>query len=179
MEDYLRIGVVTGTHGLKGEVKVFPTTDEVDRFKKIKKVYCVIQKGVRTQKEEFVFEIESARQNQKFILLKFKGYDHINDVEFLKQQDLLITREQSSPLREHENFIVDLIGLMVINHDNQQILGELIDVLQTGANDVYVVKMEDGKELMLPAIRECILDVNIQTNKMYVHLLEGLMELLS
>lgn len=169
MEEKLRVGVIASTHGIKGEVKVFPTTDDLDRFKKIKKVF------MNTGKEEFELEIEGVKFFKKFAILKFKGIDNINDIEKYKGGELYVTRENAQRLRKNEYFIADLIGIKVWEEDGRY-LGVLKDVIETGANDVYEITMEDGRELLIPAIKQCILEVDIETAKMVVHLLEGLLE---
>lgn len=170
MEDYLRVGVISSTHGIKGEVKVFPTTDDVQRFQKLKKVF------LDTGKAYMELEISGVKFFKNQVILKFKGYDSINEIEKYKGMDLLVSREDAIPLEENENFIVDLID-MTVETDEGEILGTLIDVLQTGANDVYVVKTKEQKEILLPAIRDCILDVNVEEKRMRVHVLEGLLDL--
>lgn len=167
MEDYLQVGVISSTHGLNGEVKVFPTTDDVNRFKQLKEVI------LDTGKEEMILEIERVKFFKQFAILKFKGLDHINDIEKYKGKSLLVTRENAVKLKENEYFIADMLGMGVFTVDGKQ-LGILSDVLETGANDVYVVETEDKKELLLPAIKECILMVDIQNRRMDVHLMEGL-----
>ena len=170
MENLLRVGVISSTHGVRGEVKVFPTTDEKERFKKLKTVL------LDTGKEQISLEIEGVKFFKNMVILKFKGYDNINDVERYRGRDLLITREQAVPLKENENFVADLIGLTV-KTDEGDILGNVKDVLFTGANDVYVVERENGKDILLPAIRQCILDVDLEEQVMTVHLLDGLLDL--
>ena len=156
MENMLRVGVITSTHGIKGEVKVFPTTDDAIRFKELKEVI------LDTGKEYIPMEIEHVKFFKNMVILKFRGYDNINEIEKYKSRDLLITRDQAVDLEPDEYFITDLIGLTVVSDQGAE-LGTLKDVLETGANDVYVVAMKDGKELLLPAIE--------------VHVLEGLMDL--
>lgn len=168
MEEYLQVGVISNTHGIRGEVKVFPTTDDPARFKKLKNVF------LDTGKEYLELEIEQVKFFKQFVILKFKGYDTINDVERYKQKSLMVDREHAVKLKKNEYFIADLLGLSVYT-ENEDPLGTLTDVLQTGANDVYVVKMEEQKEVLIPAIRECILEVDMQTRRMKVHLLEGLL----
>ena len=170
MENLLRVGVISSTHGVRGEVKVFPTTDEKERFKKLKTVL------LDTGKEQISLEIEGVKFFKNMVILKFIGYDNINDVERYRGKDLLITREQAVPLKENENFVADLIGLTV-KTDEGDILGNVKDVLFTGANDVYVVERENGKDILLPAIRQCILDVDLEEQVMTVHLLDGLLDL--
>lgn len=170
MEDMLRVGVITSPHGVKGEVKVFPTTDDAKRFKDLKEVL------LDTGKEQIPLEIEHVKFFKNMVILKFKGYDNINDMEKYRSKDLLITREQAVPLEPDEYFISDLEGLTVITDQGEE-LGVLKEVLETGANDVYVVSMKNGKELMLPAIGDCILNVDLDQKRMEVHVLEGLMDL--
>lgn len=169
MDNLLRVGVITSTHGLAGEVKVFPTTDDASRFKSLKKV--IVDLG----REQAELHIVSVKFFKNMVLLKFKEYDDINQAERLVKKDLLITREQAVPLAENENFICDMIGLKTVTDDGMEI-GTLKDVLQTGANDVYIIETPEGKEVLIPAIRQCILDVNTGEKKMTVHLLEGLLD---
>lgn len=170
MENLLRVGVITSTHGVRGEVKVFPTTDDMNRFKKLKTV--ILDLG----KEQKTLTVEHVKFFKNMVILKFKGLNNINDVEMWRQKDLLITRDQAVKLQPNENFIVDLIGLQVITDEGVK-LGVMIDVLQTGANDVYIVKMESGKEVLLPAIKDCILNVDLEKGEMLVHVLDGLLDL--
>ena len=169
MEQFLRVGVISSTHGVRGEVKVFPTTDDPERFKELKKVL------LDTGKEYMELEIGGVKFFKNQVILKFKGYDNINDIEKYKGMDLLVSREDAVPLEENENYIADLIDMTVVTEDGKM-LGILTDVLQTGANDVYVVDMPGKKEILLPAIRDCILDVNVEEKKMRVHILEGLLD---
>lgn len=169
MEDLLRVGVIANTHGIRGEVKVFPTTDEKERFKDLKKVI------LDTGKEQKVLEIQSVRFFKNLVILKFKGIDNINDIEMYKGKDLLVTREDAVPLEEGEYFIADLLDLDVYSDEDEKI-GVLYDVMQTGANDVYVIKTEEGKEILLPAIDECILDIDLEESRMTVHIMEGLLD---
>ena len=155
MEDMLRVGVIASTHGVKGEVKVFPTTDDAARFKQLKEVL------LDTGKERLPLTIEHVKFFKNMVILKFKGYDSINDIEKYRSKDLLIFRENAVELGPDEYFITDLIGLEVMT-DQGETLGVMKDVLETGANDVYVVELESGKELLVPAIGECILDVNLE-----------------
>ena len=167
MEDMLQVGVITQTHGIRGEVKVFPTTDDAARFKKLKKV--TLDNG----KERRELEIASVKFFKNLVILKFKGIDNINDVEKYKKAPLYVTREDAVPLGENEYFIADLIGLKVIS-DEGEALGILDDVLQTGANDVYVVKCDNGEEILVPAIKDCVKNVDIEGNEITLHLLPEL-----
>lgn len=168
MEELLKVGVITSTHGVRGEVKVFPTTDDAARFKKLKEVV------LDTGKEKKVLEIQGVKFFKNMVILKFKGIDNINDVEQYKTKDLYVTRENAVKLKKDEYFIADLIGLSVCSEDGS-IKGELKDVMGTGANDVYVIELEDGRELLLPAIKECVLLVDPQAGLMKIHILDGLL----
>ncbi|MBE6015159.1 MAG: 16S rRNA processing protein RimM [Lachnospiraceae bacterium] len=169
MDDILQVGAITQTHGVRGEVKVFPTTDDPKRFKKLKKVL------LDTGKEFIELEIESVKFFKQFVILKFKGIDNINDVEMYKKKNLYVTRENAVRLAKDEYFIADLIGLEVFEDDGSK-MGELKDVLITGANDVYVVDGTKYGEVLIPAIKDCILKVDMEERRMEVHLLPGLVD---
>lgn len=184
MEDMLRVGVITSTHGLKGEVKVFPTTDDVKRFSQLKTVYLEENSENRIRKtapQTLKLEVEHVKYFKQFAIVKFKNINDINDIEKYKGADLLVAREDAVPLEEDEYFITDLIGLKVINEENGQEIGILEDVLQTGANDVYQVKTTPGltknDTLLLPAIGQCIKEVNLTEGTIKVHIMKGLLEL--
>ena len=169
MEDLLQVGAITQTHGIKGEVKVFPTTDDVNRFKKLKEVI------LDTGKEKINLEVEGVKFFKQFVILKFKDIDNINDVEKYKGKNLYVTRANAVKLKKNEYFIADLIDMEVFD-ENDEKLGTLTDVIETGANDVYSVQMTDGREVLIPAIKECILSVDVEDRKMVVHLLDGLLD---
>lgn len=170
MEQRFKVGEIANTHGIRGEVKVYPTTDDVKRFKKLKT--CTLDTG----KGEIELHVESCKFFKQFAILKFKEFNDINEVERYKHCGLYVDREHAVKLQRDEYYIADLIGITVYNEDDT-VLGTLKDVIETGANDVYLVKMEDGRELMIPALKECILDVDIENGRMKVHLLKGLLEL--
>lgn len=169
MENLLQVGVITQTHGIKGEVKIFPTTDDVNRFKKLKHVL------LDTGKEKIELEIEGVKFFKQYVILKFKGFDHINEIEKYKGKSLLVTRENAVKLKKNEYFIADMIGMKVVT-DEEKEFGILKDVMLTGANDVYVVETYDGKEVLLPAIKQCILKVDIEEQIMVVHIMKGLLD---
>lgn len=169
METKLQVGVISSTHGVRGEVKVFPTTDDVKRFKRLKEVI------LDTGKEELILEIEGVKFFKQFVILKFKGFDNINDIEKYKRKSLLVTRANAVRLRKDEYFIADLQGLTVVDAEDK-VLGTLRDVMETGANDVYIIDMEDGREVLIPAIKECILNVDMEAGKMQIHLMDGLLD---
>ena len=169
MEQFLRVGVISSTHGIRGEVKVYPTTDDPERFLDLDEVI------LDTGREHKILEIEGVKFFKNQVILKFKGYDNINDIEKYLKKDLLVDREHAVELGENENFIADLIDMEVVT-DEGKVLGTLTDVIETGANDVYAVKTPEGKEILLPAIRDCILDVNVDEKRMTVNVIEGLLD---
>ena len=170
MEDLLQVGIIASTHGVRGEVKVYPTTDDPRRFRRLKEVV------LDTGKEKMNLEIEGVKFFKQFVILKFKGLDNINDIEKYRQKSLYVTRKNAVRLQRDEYFIADLIGLKVQDEDGKE-LGTVKDVIETGANDVYEVEMADGKSLLLPAIKQCILNVGVENGTMQVHVLEGLLDL--
>lgn len=168
MEDnYLQVGIITSTHGIKGEVKVFPTTNDAKRFTKLKTAYI----DLGTEKMEI--HIEQVKFFKKMVILKFKEFQDINEVERFKSKSILVSRDNAVKLEKDEYFIADLIDIRVKTDENED-LGILTDVLETGANDVYVVTTKENKEILIPAIKDCILEVDIEERTMLVHLLEGL-----
>ena len=169
MNSILQVGAVTSTHGLAGEVKVFPTTDDPKRFKKLKQVL------LDTGKDMLPLGVEHVKFFKNMVILKFKGYDRIEDIMGFKGKNLYVTRENAVRLKKDEYFIADLIGMKVYTED-EAYLGELTEVITTGANDVYTVRMENGKDVLIPAIGQCILNVDVEHETMQVHLLEGLLE---
>lgn len=168
MDKMLQVGVISSTHGIRGEVKVFPTTDDVNRFKKLKEVH------LDTGKEMILLHPESVKFFKQFVILKFKEFNSINDVEAYKGKSLLVDRENAVRLRKGEFFIADLIGLKVVTEDGNS-FGVMTDVMQTGANDVYVVKRDTGEEVLLPAIKECIKEIDIENGQITVHIMDGLL----
>lgn len=170
MEDTLRVGIITSTHGIRGEVKVFPTTDDIKRFDYLKNVI------VDMKREAVELEVTGVKYFKKYAILKFKGYDDINDVQQFIKKDLLVTRENAVKLADGEFFICDLVGLDVITDDGGK-LGKLKDIMQTGANDVYVVEDCNGREVLIPSIPQCILEKNPGGGYIKVHLLNGLLDL--
>lgn len=165
MEQMFTIGKIVNTHGVKGEVRVFPSTDDVKRFGKLKEVK--VENRTMT-----TYEIETVRYHKNFVLLKFKGIDTMNAAELLKNSLLRIDRKDALPLKKDEYYQCDLYGLRVVT-DTGRDLGKLTDILMTGSNDVYVVRNEE-KEILIPAIKQCILKVDLEAGEMLVHLLEGL-----
>ncbi|MCI8379394.1 MAG: ribosome maturation factor RimM [Lachnospiraceae bacterium] len=168
MEDLFRVGVIANTHGIRGEVKVFPTTDDPKRYEWLKEVL------LDTGKEKLPLEISRVRFFKNLVIVKFKGIDNINDIEKYKGSDLFVTRENAVPLEEDEYYIADIIGAAVYTEDGEE-FGILKDVLETGANLVYVIGHE-GKDVLVPAIPDCVKDVDVEGKKIVVHILPGLMD---
>lgn len=168
MTDVFRVGVITNTHGLRGEVKVFPTTDDPDRFNDLKEVI------LDTGKEKKTLEVASVKFFKNLVIVKFKGIDSIDDAEKYKSCDLYVTRENAVPLEEGECYIPDLIGLTVVTDEGED-FGILKDVIETGANLVFAVE-HNGKEVLLPDIPECVLDVDIEKQLITVHIMKGLLD---
>lgn len=169
MEQFFRVGVIANTHGVHGEVKVYPTTEEKKRFDNLKEVI------LDTKKEQKTLHITGVKYFKNMVILKFVEFDNMDQVLPLKGADLLVDRKHAIPLEEGEYYIADIIGSKVIT-DTEDELGILTDVLRTGANDVYVVKTTSGKEVLLPVIDECILDRDIENKIVKVHVMKGLMD---
>ena len=168
MEDFLKIGVVTSPHGVHGEVRVFPTTEDPDRFRILDEV--ILQNGSRRE----THRIRSVKNAKNMVILKLSGIESMNEAETYRGWELMIPRELGLPLEEDEYYIADLIGMDVLTPDGKH-LGVIRDVMQTGANDVYVVDSEEYGEILIPAIKACIIQVNIQDNRMVTELLPGLL----
>lgn len=167
MEDLFRVGCIAKAHGVHGEVKVYPTTDEPERFLQYGEVLLENKKTRQTM------HIEAVKFLKNMVIVKFTECRTMEDAELLRGAELYVTRKQAVPLGENEYYISDLIGIRVVS-DQGTALGVLDDVMQTGANDVYVVKREDGRELLLPAIRDCVKTIDIAGRQMTVHLMPGL-----
>ena len=165
--EFLRIGVVTSPHGVRGEVRVYPTTDEISRFSEVGTL-LLEKEGVRSLRT-----IESVKQLKGMVALKLSGIDSVEEAEKIRNADLLIRRDQSSPLKEGQYFIGDLLDLLAVREDGTEV-GTVEDVLKTGANSVLVIKKKDGKELLLPVIPDSVLSVDSDEGIMTIHVLPGL-----
>jgi len=171
MEQFFRVGVFANTHGIRGEIKVFPTTDDIRRFDDLKEVILETKK-----KERIPLEVEGVKYFKNQPILKFKGIDDINQIEKYKGSDLLVSRENAVPLEEGEFYIADIIGMPVFDEAGAPI-GEVKEVMETGANFVFIVNRPDGRELLLPSIPECILEKDFEHFRMTVHMMDGLEDL--
>lgn len=167
MQRNLEIGQIVNTFGIKGFVKVNPFVDDISRFDDLKKVYV---KSNKTLKE---MEVEEVKYHKNMVLIKFKHIDRVEEAESLRNSYLEVDRENAIELQEGEYFIADLLGLNVITEEGET-LGKLEDIFNTGSNDIYVVRTYDGRQILLPAISEVIKEINLEENKIVVHLLKGL-----
>lgn len=168
MEKYFEIGKITGTHGIRGTMRVFPTTQDPTRFEKLKEV------TVEIRGKQEVFHVQKVAYQKNMILLTLKEINDINVAELYKNGRILIPDAVAIPLEEDEYYTRDLYGLQVVTDEGEE-LGELVKIYETGANDVYAVKKDpQEKELLIPAIKDCIRKVDIEAGVMTVHLLEGL-----
>ncbi len=170
VENMLRIGVITTTHGIRGEVKVFPTTDDTNRFKKCDEVILVTGTG------NLILHVNSVKFFKNLVILGFKEFDNINEVEAFRKCDLMVTREHALPLKEGEYYLCDVIGAEVVAEDGSRI-GEVTDVIETGANNVFAVRLEEGREILFPVIPDCIKKVDTEAGIVTAHIMKGLMEL--
>ena len=168
MEEYLQIGVITTTHGVRGEVKVYPTTDP-ERFLSLDRVF------LDTGKEKKELHVTGVRIFKQHANVKYKRNDNNNEIERYKGCSLYVTREDAIPLEEDEYYIADLQGMQMYTEDGE-LFGTLRDVMETGANDVYIVDSKEHGEVLIPAIHDCILDVDLDEQKMTIHLLPGLID---
>ena len=173
MEQFLRIGVLTRPHGVHGEAKVFPTTDYPERFEEVTEVV------IKTKHGDIRTGIDGVRYYKNLAIVKFTCFQNPEEIQGLAGSDIMISRDQAQPLEEGEYYIADLLGCRVIADEDSdtfagQELGVVKDVLQTGANDVYVVKTPSGSELLLPVIPDCIRKVDIEAGVITVNLLKGL-----
>ncbi len=167
MENYFVVGNIVNTQGIKGEVRLMPAVDDVERFKLLDRIF-VDRKGSITE-----YEIENVRFHKQFVLLKLKGIDDMTSAEKLKGTVAKITEDMALPCEEDEYYIRDLYDMEVVTDEGEK-LGIISDIIFTGANDVYAVKSDDGKEILIPAIKDCILNVDVENKIMTVKLLEGL-----
>lgn len=167
MQKYFEVGQIVNTFGVKGMLKVKPFTDDANRFEELKKVYIC-----KKEKLEEV-EIEEVKYHKDMVLLKVKGIEDMNEAEKVKGLYLKIDRKNAKKLPKDTYFIADLLGLEVYS-DTGELLGKVDDIFRTGANDVYVIKDEKGKQLLLPGIPDVIKEIDLEKEKIIVHLLKGL-----
>ena len=168
MTKYLEIGQIVNTFGIKGMVKIKPFTDDINRFDKLETIYIENRKG---RKE---YEIEEVKYHKNMVLMKLKGIDTPEEADLLRQSYLLVDRSKEEPLEEGVYYIVDLLGLEAYT-DEGQLLGKIDDIFNTGSNDIYVIKDELGKQILLPGLPEVLKQVDLENGKIIFHLIPGLM----
>ncbi len=164
--DFFRIGVITEPHGIKGEVKVYATTDDVAHLKKVKEVW------LQEKEEKKLLHLKAVRPQNDRLIMAFQEFGDRTAVEGLRKRELYIRREDAAAPEEGEYFVSDLVGMEV--YEEGVLIGELVDVMETGANDVYVIRRVDESELLLPAIRQCVEHIDVEANRMDVRVMEGL-----
>lgn len=167
MQKYLEVGQIVNTFGVSGEVKVYPYTDDIKRFSKLKSVYIEKKSGMQE------YKIQNVRYHKNMVIIKFENVENMNDAELLKNCYLKIDRKDAIKLPKDTFFIADLIGLDVYT-DEGKLLGKVEDIYSTGSNDIYVVKDELGKQVLLPAIKDVLKDINLEERKITVHIIKGL-----
>ena len=169
MEKFLKIGAVTTTHGVRGEMKVFPTTDDPQRFLDLDEV--ILTNGKQSETHSIV----GVKFFKNLVILKLEGIESMDEAVRYRSWDVMIPREKGVPLKENEYYVADVIGMTVWTEDGK-LFGTLKDVMETGANDVYVVQTKEHGEVLIPAIKACIMRVNVEEGEMTVHLLPGLID---
>lgn len=165
--EYIEIGQIVNTNGLKGVVKVNPFTDDISKFEDLKYVYIQLKNEFKKVK------IEQVRYNKNQVLLKLEGIDSIEEAEKYRNFYLKTEKESQEDLGEDTYYIVDLIGIDVYS-DKNEYLGKIEDVFPTGSNDVYVVKDNLGKQILIPAIADVVKEVDLKNKKMIINLIPGL-----
>lgn len=169
MSRTFKIGKIVNSQGLRGQVRVYPYTSNNERFEALEVIY--LDENLKES-----LEIESVGYKKNLVILKFKGLDRIEDIEKYRDRDIFINREtQSQDLEEGEFFIADLIGLDVIDEE-KGFIGKLDDVLQNTAQDLCVVKRENGSDIMIPYVDEFLREINIEEGFIKVKLWEGMIE---
>ena len=167
MTKYLEIGQIVNTFGIKGMVKVKPFTDNIERLSNLEKIY------IKNKSGQTEYKIQEVKYHKNMVLVKFEGIENPEQADLLRNSYLIVDRETEEPLEAGRYYIVDMIGLDVFTDDNEY-LGKLEDIYNTGSNDIYVVKNELGKQVLLPAIEDVIKNIDMDNKKVIVHLIPGL-----
>ena len=167
MQEYFELGQIVNTFGIKGEVKVNPFTDDIEQFEKLKSILVVKNKQLVEMK------IENVRYQKHLVILKLKNVEDMNSAEKLKGSYIKIHRKDARKLPKGKYFIADIIGSEVVTDDGQS-LGKVDDIYNTGSNDIYVVKDELGKQILLPGIKDVIKEIDLENEKIIVHIIKGL-----
>lgn len=167
MDKYLELGQIVNTFGIKGQVKVMPFTDDIKKFDKLKEIY------IEKKHELKLFQIEKVNYSKNMVILKLKGIETPEEAERLRNSYLKINRKDAKKLPEGTYYIADLIGLDVYTDENK-LLGKVDYIYNAGSSDIYVIKDEQGKEILLPAIKEVLKQVDLENKKIIVHIIKGL-----
>jgi len=170
IEDFFDIGKIVNVHGLRGEIRVMPVTDDPSRFDLLDSVEVFQNSTSKT------YSIERMRPHKALLVLKLKDIEDRTAAEALVGSVIKVPRSKALPLEDDEYYQKDLLDMSVLNENGEE-LGTLVQIIETGANDVYVVRPKSGKDLLIPAIKECILAVNVPESKMTVRLMKGLRDL--
>ncbi|HHW22157.1 MAG TPA: 16S rRNA processing protein RimM [Clostridiaceae bacterium] len=168
MNEYLAVGKVVNTHGVRGELKVMPMTSDLSRFEYL--FFVTVNHGGDYRE----YRVQNCRIHKNFVLVKLKGIENMNEAEKLKGLELLVHRKHAKPLEEDEFYICDIIGMEVYEGDT--FLGILTDVLETGSNDVYIITDKDKNEILLPALKSVVEKVDLEGRRMQVKIPEGLLD---
>lgn len=166
--EYLEIGQIVNTQGLKGEVRIYPYTDDMKRFDELKKIY------VEIDNKKIRLDIKSVRYYKNLVIAKFNNIDTIEEAMKYKGKYIFIDEEDKIDLPEDTYYIADLIDCMVVNKDTDDLVGQVVDVFSTKANDVYVVKNEEGREILIPAIKNVIVSIDVKSKRIIINNLEEL-----
>lgn len=167
MEKYLELGQIVNTFGIRGQVKVKPFTDDIKKFDTFKEIF--VEKKNQLQ----LFQIEKVNYSKGMVILKLKGIETPEQAETLRNCYIKMDRKKAKKLPEGTYYIADLIGLDVYS-DEDELLGKVDYIYNTGSSDIYVVKNDEGKEILLPAIKDVLKQVDLENKKIIVHIIEGL-----
>ena len=166
-QEYFEIGQIVNHFGIKGMVKVNPFTDDISQFEKLKSI-LLVKDGKLSE-----VEIEETKYSKNQVLLKLKGIDTVEEAEKYRGCYIKIARKNARKLPEGTYFIADLLGLSVYT-DEDILLGKVEDIYNSGANDIYVIKSEDGKQILLPGTKEVIKQIDLEQERITVHIIKGL-----
>ena len=168
MEEYFEIGQIVNTNGLKGVLKIKPFTDDITKFERLKTIY------IDKASSLLEFKIEKVRYNKNMVMIKLEGIETIEEAKKYRNCFVKIKREQEEPLEDGVYYISDLLKCEVFTEEGV-LLGSIVDVFPTGSNDVYVVKNEEGKQILIPAIGEVVVDVDTNRKKIVIKVMKGLL----